>query len=79
MRRVVKPGGVIIVGMPMVNKGFNFLFHFLNYHNIEDQHITSPGEVRQALRAMNISFQESGIPAWGLRALRIYNVFVFSK
>lgn len=79
MLRVLKPQGRIVLGMPMVNKAFNALFPLIGYFNIEDQHITSPSDVRKELRRQHLSFIEDGIPAIGPSWTRIYTIFEIRK
>jgi 2-polyprenyl-3-methyl-5-hydroxy-6-metoxy-1,4-benzoquinol methylase len=45
MRRVLKPGGVLIVGMPAVNQFMEMAFCSIGFKGIEDHHITTPTRV----------------------------------
>jgi SAM-dependent methyltransferase len=79
MWRVLKPGGKMVIGMPMVNKAFNMLFPLIGYFQIDDQHITSPGDVRAELRRRNWSWNEEGMPSWAPSFLRAYTIFEVAK
>lgn len=45
VRRVLKPGGTFLLGMPAVNRTMTKLFDLIGYRNIDDDHVTTPSEV----------------------------------
>ncbi len=79
MWRVLKPGGKIILGMPMVNKWFNALFPMIGVNNIEQHHITSPSEVQEEIRWRGWACNDSGMPDLLPTPLRIYTIFEITK
>lgn len=79
MWRVLRPGGHILLGMPMVNKWFNALFPLIGCNNIEDLHITSPNDVREEISRMKIAFTENGMPHVFPKLLRFYTTFSIVK
>ncbi len=40
--RVLRPGGLFLLGMPSVNKGMDVAFRMIGFKNIDDHHITTP-------------------------------------
>jgi ubiquinone/menaquinone biosynthesis C-methylase UbiE len=49
--RVVRPGGIVIIGMPAVNRLMEFAFLSIGFKGIEDHHITPPGRVWDTVRS----------------------------
>src|SRR5207237_2041619 len=49
MHRVLKPGGVAIIGMPAVNRFMEYAFQAIGFKGIEDHHITTPAQVLKIL------------------------------
>ena len=40
MYEILKPGGILLVGMPRVDKKMERLFDFIGYHNIDQHHVS---------------------------------------
>ena len=55
--RVLRPGGLFLLGMPSVNRAMEAGFQLIGHKGIEDHHVTPPGVVERLL------------PAAGLRAV----------
>jgi SAM-dependent methyltransferase len=49
--RVLRPGGVAVLGMPAVNRFMEFAFLSIGFKGIEDHHITTPGRVWQLIQS----------------------------
>jgi 2-polyprenyl-3-methyl-5-hydroxy-6-metoxy-1,4-benzoquinol methylase len=45
MVRVLKPGGIAVLGMPAVNRFMEYAFQAIGFKGIEDHHITPPSKV----------------------------------
>ncbi len=45
VRRVLRPGGRFLLGMPAVNGAMNRLFGAIGYDQIDDHHVTTPEQV----------------------------------
>ncbi len=71
--RVLKPGGLFLLGMPAVNKAMEAGFRAIGFKEINDHHITSPADVERAWPAVgfqrrNASFLDFPLAApFGLR------------
>lgn len=55
VHRVLKTGGLFLLGMPAVNKMMEAGFYFLGFKGIEDHHITTPAQVEAEFRATGYS------------------------
>lgn len=51
VRRVLRPGGRFLLGMPAVNRTMTKLFDAIGYRNIDDDHVTTPDDVAAQLEA----------------------------
>jgi len=45
MHRVLKLGGLLLIGMPAVNRFMEYAFHAIGFKGIEDHHVTTPAAV----------------------------------
>jgi len=80
--RVLKPGGLFLLGMPSVNKMMEVGFRVLGFRGIEDHHVTTPASVAGALgdyglrvvRRANLDF-----PAQPPLGLRLYHNWLLEK
>jgi ubiquinone/menaquinone biosynthesis C-methylase UbiE len=50
MHRVLKPGGLAIIGMPAVNRFMEYAFQAIGFKGIDDHHITTPSSVRHLVQ-----------------------------
>ena len=50
MLRVLKPGGVLVICMPAVNRLMEYAFRAIGFRGIEHHHITTPGHVWGVIR-----------------------------
>jgi SAM-dependent methyltransferase len=80
--RVLKPGGLFLLGMPSVNKLMEAGFHAIGFGDINDVHITTPAQVERAwpaagfqrVRASFLDFPP-GLPF----SLRLYHTWLLEK
>jgi SAM-dependent methyltransferase len=81
VRRVLRPGGTFLLGMPAVNRTMTRLFDLIGHRNIDDDHVTAPREVAERFRAHGFvvdGHKNLGLPGrgpalyytWSLRADR---------
>lgn len=79
VRRVLKPGGLFLLGMPAVNRTMSRLFDLIGHRNIDDDHVTTPAEVAARFGAQGFVVEGQknlGLPrrgpalyyTWSLRA-----------
>jgi SAM-dependent methyltransferase len=80
--RVLKPGGLFLLGMPSVNKLMEAGFHAIGFGDINDVHITTPAQVERAWPAagfqrVKASFLDfpPGLPL----SLRLYHTWLLEK
>jgi ubiquinone/menaquinone biosynthesis C-methylase UbiE len=55
VRRVLRPGGRFLLGMPAVNRTMTKLFDLIGYRNIDDDHVTTPDEVASRFAAHDLA------------------------
>jgi SAM-dependent methyltransferase len=53
--RVLRPGGLFLIGMPSVNKTMDLGFSLIGFKGIEDHHVTTPFDVNAALGSAGFS------------------------
>jgi 2-polyprenyl-3-methyl-5-hydroxy-6-metoxy-1,4-benzoquinol methylase len=81
MARVVKPGGVIIIGMPAVNRLMEYAFQAIGFKGIEDHHITTPARVWRLIRQQPVRWAVArrSLPARVPFGTALYHTFRLSK
>lgn len=55
IRRVLQPGGWLLLGMPSVNLTMEVGFRAIGFKGIEDHHVTTPAQVEAAFDAAGLS------------------------
>ena len=68
VRRVLRPGGTFLLGMPMVSPWMSKLFDLIGHKNIDDDHVTTPGTVASRFGAAGFSVaarRNLGLPGKG--------------
>jgi SAM-dependent methyltransferase len=69
VRRLLKPGGHLLVGMPRVDQMMERLFPLLGYRNINDVHVTTYRQFLKVaegqLELVRIASLPRWLPAWG--------------
>jgi SAM-dependent methyltransferase len=81
MWRVLKPGGVAILGMPAVNRFMEFAFHAIGFKGINDHHITTPGQVFRlaSVDPGHWQVKRRALPAAAPFDLALYHAFGLKK
>lgn len=68
VRRVLRPGGTFLLGMPAVNRTMSKLFDLIGHKNIDDDHVTTPRDVATAFdsEGFRVSARRNlGVPGRG--------------
>jgi SAM-dependent methyltransferase len=81
MYRVLKTGGVAIIGMPAVNRFMEYAFQAIGFKGIEDHHITSPGQVWRLIQSQpdHWSAQRRALPGAAPFDAALYHTFALTK
>jgi SAM-dependent methyltransferase len=81
MHRVLKPGGVAIIGMPAVNRFMEYAFQAIGFKGIEDHHITSPGQVWRLIRGQPDCWEarRRALPAAAPFGAALYHTFALTR
>jgi SAM-dependent methyltransferase len=58
--RVLRPGGVFLLGMPAVNRFMELSFRAIGFKGIEDHHVTKPQQVAARFRDAGFSVAATG-------------------
>lgn len=75
MRRVLRPGALMLLGMPSVNKLMEAGFFAIGFKGIDDHHVTTPAEVRRSFSRAGFRERTShhlDLPARSPFGLRLY-------
>lgn len=76
MRRVLKPGGFLLLGMPSVNRMMEAGFYAIGFKGIDDHHVTTPAEVERAFQGAGFRTRAShhlDLPVRRPLGLRLYH------
>jgi SAM-dependent methyltransferase len=80
--RVLRPGGLFLLGMPSVNKTMELGFSLIGFKGIEDHHVTTPSDVNAALGSAGFSAQRYAslnFPAPPPFGVRLYHCWLMEK
>ena len=80
--RVLKPGGLFLLGMPSVNKLMEAGFLAIGFKGINDHHITRPADVERAWPAVGFRRRAADfldLPARRPFGLRLYHDWLLEK
>lgn len=75
----MRPGGLLLVGMPRVDKGMTMLFKSIGLSNINDLHVTSYAQFKDAALAELRLEREAWMPGALPEALALYHGGLFRK
>ncbi len=82
VHRVLKPGGLFLLGMPSVNKTMTVAFHAIGFHTIDDHHVTTPAQVSARFGATGFSIEREAhldMPSAPPAGLRLYYNWLLKK
>ncbi len=81
MWRILKPGGIALIGMPAVNRMMEYAFQAIGFKGIEDHHITTPSRVWGLIRSAPSRWQvrRRSLPAGVPFRAALYNNFLLRK
>ena len=68
VRRVLRPGGTFLLGMPAVSRTMTRLFDLIGHRNIDDDHVTAPRDVAERFGAHGFvvdAHRNLGLPGRG--------------
>ena len=74
-RRVLRPGGVAVVGVPASGVAMDLLFRAIGFAEIGEHHVSGPAEVETALRRHFHVDAARRLPPAGPRPATLYPVF----
>jgi SAM-dependent methyltransferase len=80
--RVMRPGGLFLLGMPAVNKLMEAGFLAIGFKGINDHHVTTPRQVERALPATGLRRVGSApldVPLRAPLGLRVYYAWLLEK
>jgi len=81
-KRVLAPGGALLLGMPTVNKSMGLAFRAIGFRGIDDHHVTTPREVEEAAAAAGFVLEARAgldVPAPRPLGVRLYHHFLLRK
>lgn len=82
VHRVLKPGGLFLLGMPSVNRLMEAGFLAIGFKGINDHHVTTPLQVAREFRSRGFSVAASDgldIPLRQPFGVRLYHVWLLEK
>lgn len=80
--RVLKPGGLFLLGMPAVNKLMEAGFLAIGFKGIDDHHVTTPAQVRRAFPEAGfreIASRHLDVPLRAPLGARVYYDWLLEK
>lgn len=80
--RVLRPGGLFLLGMPSVNKLMEAGFFAIRFKGINDLHITRPADVARCFQAIGFRELKKGaldFPAPRPLGIRLYRIWLLEK
>ena len=75
LRRVLRPGGVAIVGVPASGRMMDLLFRAIGFSEIGEHHVSTHGEIETELRRAFEVDGEARLPAFLPSGTALYTVF----
>jgi SAM-dependent methyltransferase len=79
VRRVLKPGGHFLLGMPSVNRMMEVGFRLIGFKGIEDHHVTTPASVARAFASAGFRMVGSHALDLPARPIRLYYTWLLEK
>ena len=78
IHRLLRPGGVFVVGVPELNRRMSVAFRMIGY-DISQHHFSDPNTVLEATRAVFRIDQKVNLPAFAPDFARLYVWFIARK
>jgi SAM-dependent methyltransferase len=81
IERILKPGGIAIIGMPAVNRFMEYAFQAIGFKGIEDHHITTPSDFWDLVRAQPAQWMVARrqLPSWVPFDAALYHTFCLRR
>lgn len=82
VRRVLKPGGVFLLGMPAVNRLMEAGFFAIGFKGINDHHVTTPRQVSAEFQRAGLRLKRAdtlGVPFRSPLGATVYSVWLLEK
>jgi SAM-dependent methyltransferase len=82
VHRVLRPGGVFLLGMPTVNRLMEVMFHAIGHSTIHDIHVTTPKMIRTAFAGCGFrpaAYRGLGLPFMPPLGLPLYHNWLLEK
>jgi SAM-dependent methyltransferase len=81
IHRVLKPGGVAVIGMPAVNALMEWAFLAVGFKGIADHHVTAPATVWQLASRQRHRWRlrRRAMPGWLPFSLTLYHAFRLTR
>ena len=73
LARALKPGGTLVVGVPMVNRAMSRAFEVVGFSGIDDHHVSAPVEIEAALGRVLQRAGRSALPPGAPTPLALYS------
>jgi SAM-dependent methyltransferase len=80
--RVLRPGGLFLLGMPSVNKLMEAGFHAIGFGDINDHHVTTPAQIERAWPATGFKLSSAAFLDFPPRSplnVRLYHTWLLEK
>ena len=75
LRRVLKPGGVAIIGVPASGWLMDLLFRVIGFSEIEEHHVSTKDDIETTLREHFHVDGDARLPSFAPRTAALYTVF----
>lgn len=73
-KRILRPGGVVIVGIPASGWAMDLLFHMIGFSEIGDHHVSTRSTIEAELKRHFQIEAERRLPSLGPRSASLYTV-----
>jgi SAM-dependent methyltransferase len=78
--RVLRPGGLFLLGMPAVNKAMTWGFRAIGFNGIDDHHVTTPRDVERCFGDVNFSVERDCVLGFqAVRRAALYYTWLLKK
>lgn len=80
--RVLRPGGLFLLGMPSVNRLMEAGFHAIGFGDINDHHVTTPAQIERAWPAIGFRLSNAAFldfPPRSPLSVRLYHTWLLEK